>query len=111
MILCRCLYSVRTGPCWNAGREASAEKAFVHSVRLSYWYFTDHQCNTYIAIFVLLLYTLLSIVISALDRLCLNVHTWWMLNNELRKTPSTEHYMHRPVSGLAESGKVEVMMD
>jgi len=66
-------------------------------VRLAHVYFFGHQLHKLQAYMVLLASLAASLVLAALDKVSCNVHTWWLLNEELASTHRSEQYLeNRP---------------
>jgi len=63
------------------------------SIRVCFVYFLVHQTQIAQAYTILLVNTIFSLLIAMIDRLFCNVHTWWLLNNELARTEHGERYM------------------
>lgn len=64
-------------------------------VRLCFVYFLVHQIQFVQAYVVLLANLLTSIALAVVDKVFCNVHTWFMLNSELARTPHGERYMEK----------------
>jgi len=66
-------------------------------VRLAHVYFFEHQLHRLLAFVVLMANLAVSLALAALDKVSCNLHTWWLLNEELARTQRREQYLeNRP---------------
>lgn len=69
-------------------REEIARRRLHECVRLAYVYFFEHQMHSIHAFIMLLINTLTSLMLAALDAAC-GAHTWWLLNGRLLRISRT----------------------
>lgn len=66
-------------------------------VRLAHVYFLRHQLHKLQAYIVLLANLFVALFLAMFDKLLGNLHTWWLLNEELARTKQREQYLeNRP---------------
>jgi len=91
LVLCRALCSLRVPCC--CGSDEAAAKRLHQCVRLCFVYFYVHQVHVVMAYAIMITNTVTALSLSLVDRAFCNAHTWWLLNNELSRTPAGERYM------------------
>jgi len=85
LIICRLLH--------NCSPDAGRTGRLYQCIRLCFVYFLVHQTHIAEAYAILLVNTICSVVLAAIDKMLCNAHTWWLLNNELARTKHGERYM------------------
>ncbi|CAE8593555.1 unnamed protein product, partial [Polarella glacialis] len=95
LVSIRAIFLVLTCCCCIA--EEDATLWLYQSVRFVHVYFFGHQIHKLQAYMVLLSNTIVSLFLLLLDKAFCNVHTWWLLNEELARTGRREQYLeNRP---------------
>eukprot|EP00931_Biecheleriopsis_adriatica_P075897 TRINITY_DN4966_c0_g1_i1.p1 TRINITY_DN4966_c0_g1~~TRINITY_DN4966_c0_g1_i1.p1 ORF type:complete len:2275 (-),score=375.89 TRINITY_DN4966_c0_g1_i1:31-6855(-) len=95
LILCRVVLHMKVTFCCIP--EANAKLRLHQWVRLAHVYFFEHQLHKLQAYIILVSNVVTSLILTFMDKACGNVHTWWLLNNELAMTKSREQYLeNRP---------------
>mmetsp|Transcript_1645 Transcript_1645/g.4577 ORF Transcript_1645/g.4577 Transcript_1645/m.4577 type:complete len:2143 (-) Transcript_1645:437-6865(-) len=90
LIVCRMLLSIC--PCLDEPRR---ERRLHECVRLCFVFFFTHQLQTVQAYVVLFVNALTAGALAVVDQFFCNLHTWFLLNRELARTPHGQKYMEK----------------
>jgi len=90
LLICRFIHDVM--PCFS--RRQSTGRMH-ECVRLCFVYFLVHQTQFIEAYIVLCVNLVTSTMLAFIDKIFCNIHTWFLLNSELARTPHGERYMEK----------------
>jgi len=92
LIACRAIFCLC--PCRNRDQK-KADRRLHECIRVCFVYFFVHQVQTIEAYIILCVNMAVAALTATLDRVFFNVHTWWLLNDEMARTKHGESYMEK----------------